>query len=125
MMVFRAIMTFWLRHLFRWMDFSIENLDIHLTREMGEIPEDQLDRLANNYRQRTFAHILRSAVPMYLDFWNSKRESETDAEETIDLLWRFSLWVEGERNSSKIEDFSRGLVRIHIERIEAQGFGPR
>ena len=125
MMVFRGIMTFWLRHLFRSMDFWIENLDIHVAKEMRETPEDQLDRLANNYRQQVFAHILRWAVTMYLDFWNSKRECETDAEDTVDLFGRFSLWAEEKRNSSEIGDFSRGLVRIHVERIMEQAFGPR
>ena len=122
MMIFRAIMTFWLRHLFRLIDFSIENLDIHLTRKIGEIPEDQLDHLANNYRQRTFAHILRSAVIMYQDFWNSKREGETDAEDTVDLMFRFGLWLKEKRNSSEIEDFNRGFAEIHLERIVAQVF---
>ena len=121
MMVFRGIMSFWLRRSFRLMDLLIEILNINSTRK---IPEDQLNHLANNYRQRIFAQILRSAVAMYHDFQSSEREGETGAEDWIHLSCRFSLWVAEKRNSSEIGDFDRALIKIHVERIKAEGFAP-
>lgn len=121
MMVFRGIMTFSLRRLFRLMDSLIEKSNTYLTRK---IPEDRLNRLANNYRQRIFTHILRSAVTMYHDFRSSKREGKTDAKDTIDLLGRFSVWLAEKWNSSEIDDFDRGLIEIHAERIKAESIAP-
>lgn len=121
MMVCRGIMTFWLRHSFRLMDSLIEILKINLT---SEIPEDRLNHLANNYRQRIFAHILRSAVAMYHDFQNSEREGETGAEDWIYLSCRFSLWLAEKWNSREFDDFDRALIEIHVERIKAEGIAP-
>ena len=120
-MVFRGIMTFSLRRLFRLMDSLIEKSNTYLTRK---IPEDRLNRLANNYRQRIFTHILRSAVAMYHDFQSSEREGETGAEDWIYLSCRFSLWLAEKWNSSEIDDFDRVLIEIHVERIKAEGISP-
>lgn len=103
------------------MDSLIEIVNINFTREN---PEDRLSHLANNYRQQIFAHILGSAVAMYHDFQNSKREGENGAEDWIYLSCRFSLWLAGKWNSREFDDFDRALIEIHAERIKAESIAP-
>ena len=117
MIFFRAMMISSYRRLLGMMDLLTEKSNIDLTRK---IPEDRLNRLANKYRERICAHILRSAVTMYHDFRHWDREGETDAEDITDLLRRFSLWVVEKMNSSGFEDFDRAFVDIHLERIMAE-----
>lgn len=123
--IFWATMSFLLQHSFHTMNYSINSINSMMASNINttrKIPEDRLDRLADNLRQQVFARFLRSAVTMYHSFWNEEREEreeregKTDAETTGELLRRFGLWAEKKKTTwetdqtREIYDFSSALV---------------
>ena len=100
MVVFRVILSFWLRQTFRVINQVIGHSEIDIT---------TIDHMAKNFRPQVLAHILRSTVSMYHDFWKSEEEANIDIYKTyINILW----WAWG---TDGTEDFRSSLVEILAE----------
>lgn len=107
MIVFASILSVLFGKLFEMVDYVTQDL---MDPEMTGT-KDRLDRMAKRCRPQFFAHLLRSVLVMYHEFWNLDRESETDAENSGELWHQVYLWALKRPDSGRV-DFEFGLLDI-------------
>lgn len=116
MNVFASILSDLLWQLFYIIDYAAEKPQSDP--EMAFI-KDRRDRIAENCRPQFFAHLLRSALVMYHGFWDSNRESVTDAESSGEVWTQVCAWVH-KRHGSVDKEFVSGVIAILISNILAE-----
>ena len=115
MVVFGETLSFWHWHSSISMKYVIEELQSYAITEKVEA---KLDCQAKSFRSRDFAYILRSAVSMYHELWNSEGEGKAVIEVANKEYWKFAACAFGKK-TGKAADNRFSLVRIQEGSVEA------
>ena len=83
------------------------------------VNKDRLDRIAKYCRPQFFAHLLRSALTMYHEFWNTYRESVNAVAHHNFVAVLVYAWVR-ERQGSEMDEFIDGVFQILNSSISAE-----
>ena len=116
MIVFASILSDLLGQLFIIIDYAAEKSQ--RDPDMA-VNKDRLDRLAEYCRPQLFAHLLRSALTMYHEFWNTYKESVTAFKHHNYVAVLVYAWVR-ERQDSERDEFVSLVIEILTSSMSAE-----
>ena len=116
MLVFGGALSFLLWHSFQVINHVTKTLE---SNRILERFEGKHDRLAKSFRPRVLAHILRSAVSMYHDFWSFEGEGNMNVKSIDRTYVNFVRWA-GNKKVCEIQDFCSNLAKVQLRSVEAE-----